>query len=108
MTAYRLTTLPATSEALLRQTLAMARKARGPDHPDVAAELNRLAGTIAAQGRYAEAEPLIKRCLAIYEKEHGGDHFEVGQVLHDLAMIYARVGSSSRARTANPDCESYR
>ena len=36
-------------------------KALGPEHPDVAASLNNLAGIYKAQGNYAQAEPLYKR-----------------------------------------------
>ncbi|MBE3035878.1 MAG: tetratricopeptide repeat protein [Candidatus Atribacteria bacterium] len=46
----------------------------GPDHPDVATSLNKLAELYRAQGRYSEAEPLYKRALAIAEKTLGAHH----------------------------------
>ncbi len=59
--------------------MAIARRALGPDHPDVATTLNNLAVLSTSQGRYAEAEPLYKRALAIDEKALGPDHPDVAQ-----------------------------
>jgi len=56
------------------EALAVAEKTLGPDHPDVAASLNNLAGIYQAQGKYAEAEPLNKRALEIQEKVLGPVH----------------------------------
>ncbi len=41
-------------------------EAFGPQDPRLATNLNGLAETYRAQGRYAEAEPLYKRSLAIH------------------------------------------
>ena len=43
---------------LARKVLAIREKALGPDHPDLATSLNRLAALYDSQGRFAEAEPL--------------------------------------------------
>ena len=50
---------------LYRRALAIAEKALGPDHPDVAQSLNNLAELYHDQANYAEAEPLHRRALAI-------------------------------------------
>ena len=46
----------------------------GPDHYEIAVNLNNLAGVRQAQGRVAEAEALYRRALAIKETLLGGDH----------------------------------
>ena len=38
----------------MRRALAIDEKALGPDHPDVAIDLNSLAGLLYAKGDYAE------------------------------------------------------
>ena len=43
---------------LVQRALAIQEKALGPDHPDVAASLDALAGLDRAQGNYREAERL--------------------------------------------------
>src|SRR3989338_6000626 len=45
------------AEPLYRRSLEIREKVLGPEHPDVAASLNNLAGLYDAQGRYAQAEP---------------------------------------------------
>jgi hypothetical protein len=49
---------------LKRRALAIAEASYGPDHPDVARDLNNLATLLSATNRLAEAEPLMRRALA--------------------------------------------
>ena len=67
----------AEAEPLMRRALAIDEKSFGPDHPDVATDLNNLALLLQATNRLAEAEPLMRRALAIDEKSFGPDHPEV-------------------------------
>ena len=62
--------------------------ARGPDHPDVTAQLRRLAHVYEMQSRHAEAEPLYQRALAITESALGPDHPDVRSWLDRLAALY--------------------
>src|SRR5205085_2128669 len=73
---------------LYRRALAIDEKAHGPDHADVAIDLNNLAVLYDAQGKYAQAEPLHRRALAIFEKVHGPDHPDVAASLDNLAVLY--------------------
>jgi hypothetical protein len=57
-----------------KKALEVAEKNLGPDHPQVATSLNKLAELHRAQGQYARAEPPCKRALAIWEKALGPDH----------------------------------
>ena len=58
----------------MRRALAIAEGSYGPDHPDVAATLNNLAGLLQDTNRLGEAEPLMRRALAIDEESYGPDH----------------------------------
>jgi tetratricopeptide (TPR) repeat protein len=56
------------AEALYRRALAINEKYFGPDHPNVATDLNNLAELLRDTNRLSEAEPLIRRALAIDQK----------------------------------------
>jgi CHAT domain-containing protein/tetratricopeptide (TPR) repeat protein len=75
------------AEPLYRRALAMKEQALGPDHPDVAASLGKIARLQMAQSRHADAEPLLQRALAIKEKTLGPDHPDVAATLGDLARL---------------------
>ena len=62
------------AEPLYRRALAIDQKALGPEHPDVAIDLNNLAMLLYSKGDYAGAEPLIRRAVAMDEKALGPDH----------------------------------
>ena len=47
----------------VRRALAIDEKSFGAEHPDVARDLNNLAGLLQATDRLAEAEPLMRRAL---------------------------------------------
>ena len=55
------------AEPLCQRALAIDEKALGPNHPNVATNLNNLAELYRAQGKYSEAESLYQRALAIDE-----------------------------------------
>ena len=78
----------ARTEQALRQTLAAQERSLGPDHPDVAKNLNSLTALYLRQGRFDEAEPLLKRSLAIQERSLGPDNPNVANNLNDLAALY--------------------
>ena len=66
-----------------KKAFQVAEQAVGPNHPDVATNLNNLAGLYYTQGQYAEAEPLYTRSLAIREKAFGPDHPAVATALNN-------------------------
>ena len=55
----------------MRRALAIDEKSFGPEHPNVATDLNNLAQLLQDTNRLAEAEPLMRRALAIDEKSFG-------------------------------------
>ncbi len=66
--------LYAQAEPLYQRALAIREKQVGPEHPDIATDLNNLAALYRAQGKYEQAEPLYQRALAIVEKQLGPQH----------------------------------
>ena len=74
-------------------------KALGPDHPDVAIDLNNLAELYRVQDKYAEAEPLYQRALHIDENALGADHPEIGAALDNLATLYDDEGKYIEAES---------
>ena len=55
----------AEAEPLMRRALAIDEASYGPDHPNVARDLNNLAQLLQATNRLEEAEPLMRRSLEI-------------------------------------------
>jgi tetratricopeptide repeat protein len=53
---------------------AIDEKGYGPDHPNVARDLNNLARLLRATNRLSEADLLIRRAPAIYENSYGSNH----------------------------------
>lgn len=80
------------------RALALKEKALGPDHPDLAATLNNLAGVLSEAGDYAAARPLYERALSIQERVLGPDHPDVAVTLFWLAGTLWRVGDFERAQ----------
>jgi len=71
----------------------------GPDHPNVARDLNYLATLLYDTNRLKEVEPLIKRALAIEEAALGPDHPEVAKNLNNLAQL---LQATNRLKEAEP------
>lgn len=87
----------AQAEAIAQQALAVAESTLGPDHPDVAANLNSLARLYKSLGRHAQAEQYYQRALAIYEKALGPEHPYVATNLNNLAQLYDTKGQYAQA-----------
>ena len=83
----------------IRRALAIDEASYGPDHPDVATDLNNLAGLLQATNRLAEAEPLFRRALAIDEASYGPDHPDVATDLNNLAAL---LRATNRLAEAEP------
>jgi tetratricopeptide (TPR) repeat protein len=88
----------AQARPLAERALAITEAAHGPDHPDVAIQLNNLALILQALGDLGGARPLAERALAIDEAAHGPDHPDVATGLNNLAIILQDLGDPGRAR----------
>ncbi len=87
------------AEPLYRRALAIAEASYGPDHPEVATDLNNLASLLQDTNRLAEAEPLCRRALDIDEASYGPDHPEVAISLNNLARL---LQDTNRLAEAEP------
>ena len=79
------------AESLYRRALAIAEKSYGPDHPDIARDLNNLAGLLQDTNRHSEAEPLYRRALAIDEKSYGPDHPNTKTIRENLRSLQEQL-----------------
>ncbi len=85
------------AEPLMRRALAIGEENVGPDHPEVATDLNNLAQLLKATNRLGEAEPLICRALSIDEKSFGPDHPNVARAsTTSLHCCKTSTGSARR------------
>ncbi|CAN0192932.1 unnamed protein product, partial [Ectocarpus sp. 12 AP-2014] len=83
------------AEPLYKRSLAIDEKVYGPDHPEVATDLNNWAALLEAQVRLSEAGPLFKRTQEIFEKSLGRDHPNVATILNNRAgLLQAQVRAS--------------
>lgn len=85
------------AEWLLRQTVAMAEKQSGPDHPEVASELTGLSSVLIARNRMAEAEAMCRRAMAIFETSAERDHQHLPNCLSNLAHVLAATNRQADA-----------
>ena len=58
----------------MRRALGIDEASFGASHPNVAIQINNLAGLLHATNRLDEAEPLLRRALAIDEASYGTSH----------------------------------
>ena len=72
---------------LAERILAICEKSLGPEHPQTALALSKLAEIYSAMGDYDEAEPLYKRSLAIQEKSLGPHHPDTVTTLNSLFLL---------------------
>jgi hypothetical protein len=62
---------------MFRRALAMDESSYGPEHPEVARDLNNLAGLLQDTNRLDEAEPLYRRSVSIllaFTRRTGREH----------------------------------
>ena len=81
-------------EQFERSLLASAEEA---EHPTIAARLNKLAGNLYGQGRYAEAEPVDRRALELREANLPPTHPTIATSLNDLALDLTLQGRYAEA-----------
>jgi tetratricopeptide (TPR) repeat protein len=81
----------------LNRALVLHDRELGPDHAEVATDLNNLGLLYDDQSQHSEAERLLKQALAIRERVLGMEHPYFGQSLSNLAMHYYRQGRYAEA-----------
>lgn len=88
MRLYVLTERNEQASPLGERALAMLEKALGPDHPNIAGQLEVVATTYENRGRYAEAEVLRKRAIANVEHNEGNASLAFASALNGLGVLY--------------------
>src|SRR5262249_601542 len=83
---------------LFRDALAIREKTLGPEHPDTATSLNKLASPLQAQGDFAGPRPLCDRALVSRQKALGPDHPAMATSLNNLAVLLRGQGDLAGAR----------
>ena len=89
----------AEAEPLFRRALAIDEQSYGPDHPDVASDLNNLAGCSRPRTAWRRPSRSYRRALAIDEKAYGPDHPDVATDLNNLAEL---LQATNRLAEAEP------
>jgi len=82
---------------MMRRTLAIDEQSYGPDHPDVAIQLNNLANLLCALDRVGEAEPLSRRMAGIFldfTRRTGHEHPHQRGPLGNYAGLLKSMGLS--------------
>jgi tetratricopeptide (TPR) repeat protein len=82
---------------LAERGATLRAQALGPDHPDVARDLNALGALYHLAGRLDDAAQAYRRALAVFEDRYGPDHFEVAMTCANLAVLYGDRGDFVRA-----------
>lgn len=81
------------------QALQLADRKLGPDHPDLAKILDKMADLYCRDNLPQNALPLIERALAIREKALGPDNPDMAEGLNGLAAFYEELGQDAKAVT---------
>jgi tetratricopeptide (TPR) repeat protein len=87
------------AEPLMKNALEIDEQSFGPDHPDVARDLNNLAQVLQDTNRLQEAERLMKRALKIDEQSLGPDDPKIAIRLNNLAQL---LQDTNRLQEAEP------
>jgi tetratricopeptide (TPR) repeat protein len=82
---------------LQRRALNINEASYGPNHPNVATNLNNLANMLESMRQFGEAEQLYRRALAIFHESFGPNHPNTTGALTNLAGL-KRTRVERRAR----------
>ena len=85
----------------MRRALAIDEASFGPEHPNVASDLNNLAQLLQATNRLAEAEPLMRRALAILIESLGAEHPHSCTVRDNTIGLLRKLGRTEDEIMAN-------
>ena len=98
LTAFEQLIPPSGARPIFERELAICEKELGPEHPDTAKSLIKLADQLRDQGDLAGAQLRLERALAIREKALGPEHNDTALSLIHLAMLLRDQGNPTGAR----------
>jgi tetratricopeptide (TPR) repeat protein len=79
---------------LAQEGVAFRIEVLGPDHPDVARDLNQLGVLYQLARRMDDAARAYGRALTLFESAYGPDHYDVGVTCANLAALHVEQGRS--------------
>lgn len=83
--------------SVAERAVALHIKAQGPEHPDVAKALARLALVYIENGDYLNSDVAVQRALAVGEKAFGPDHPDFLPLIVNFAAMYDKKSEEGRA-----------
>lgn len=93
---------------ILKRSLAIQEKVRGPDHPDLSWILYSLGCIYSDQNDHIEAEKYMKRAIAIDEVAFSPDHPRVAKSLEKCADILRKMHHIAEANQMESRAERIR
>ncbi len=69
------------------RALKIDQKVYGPDHPNVATDINKLGGVLRDLGDLRGARRCFERALKAYREKLGDDHFRTKIVMNNLNSL---------------------
>jgi tetratricopeptide (TPR) repeat protein len=88
------------ARAAYERALKIDEKALGPDHPNVATDVNNLGSVLQALGDFPGAKAACERALKIDEKAFGPDHPDVAIRVNNLGGVLQALGDFPGAKAA--------
>jgi serine/threonine-protein kinase len=85
------------AEAMLREVLARRTAVLGPNHPQVALSMQRLAFFLDRKGAWTEAESLTREALRRYRNLYSDSHPQTLTATNNLAMLLQKTGRLAEA-----------
>jgi tetratricopeptide (TPR) repeat protein len=83
---------------LNERALKINEASYGPDHPQVAGNVNNLANVLQSLGKLIEAEKLFERALKINEVFYGPNHPLVASSVNNLGSVLYELGNLEKAQ----------
>jgi tetratricopeptide (TPR) repeat protein len=88
----------AKAKGMHERALAIYEAEYGPDHPDVATNVNNLGLVLQALGDMEGAKKMFERALAIDESTYGPDHPQVAIYVNNLGLVLKVLGNIEGAK----------
>jgi tetratricopeptide (TPR) repeat protein len=82
----------------IERALKIGEQVYGPDHPEVARDVNNLGMVLQAQGDLQEARKCFERALKIDEQVFGLDHPRIARDVNNLGLVLQDLGDLQGAR----------
>ncbi len=82
---------------IAEKAVEVAKRVRGPEHPETADALNNLGLLFKKTGDYAKAEPLYQEAVRIRQKVLGSENPGTATSLNNLAGLYLDMGEYAKA-----------